>query len=62
MVQRRVLSGLERYAATEIGDVKRLQDRPGEYRLRVGKWRIFFHLDDANVVAVFAIKVRGQAY
>jgi len=61
-VQRRVLQALERYAQTQLGDVKCLQGRPGEYRLRVGKWRIFFHLDDPAIVAVFRIDNRGQAY
>jgi hypothetical protein len=35
-LQRRILNALERYAQTELGDVKRLQGRPGQYRLRVG--------------------------
>jgi mRNA-degrading endonuclease RelE of RelBE toxin-antitoxin system len=30
--------------------------------LRVGKWRIFFHLDDPGAVSVFRIDNRGQAY
>ena len=30
------------YAATGHGDVKSLKDRPGELRLRAGKWRVFF--------------------
>jgi len=38
ITQRRVTAALERFAATGHGDVKRLQGRPGEFRLRVGKW------------------------
>jgi hypothetical protein len=33
--------GLVRLAATGHGDVKLLKDRPGELRLRVGKWRVW---------------------
>ena len=61
-IQERILQSLERYAAVGVGDVKRLRGRSGEYRLRTGKWRIFFHLDDPGVVAVFRIDNRGQAY
>jgi hypothetical protein len=39
----RIMHGLARFAATEEGDVKRLQDTfPPEYRLRVGVYRITF--------------------
>ncbi len=37
-VQRRLHDALERYGQTELGDIKRLQGRRGEYCLRVGKW------------------------
>jgi mRNA-degrading endonuclease RelE of RelBE toxin-antitoxin system len=42
--------------------VKSLKDRPGEFRLRVGKWRIFFFLDPPDVVRVIGIDNRGEAY
>ena len=34
-LQQRVLQALQRYATTQLGDVKPLQGRRGEYRLRV---------------------------
>ena len=61
-VQERIFACLERYDETGAGDVKRLQGRPGQFRLRVGKWRVFFLLDDTETVVVFAIDNRGQAY
>ena len=61
-LQKRILDALDRYAQQGLGDVKRLQGRPEEYRLRVGKWRVFFHLDDPAVIAVFRIDNRGEAY
>jgi mRNA interferase RelE/StbE len=41
----RILLALTRYGEVGDGDVKRLTDREGLYRLRVGKWRVFFDLD-----------------
>ena len=41
----RVTAALERLASTGHGDVKKLQGRPNEFRLRVGKWRVFFDRD-----------------
>jgi mRNA interferase RelE/StbE len=62
ITQGRVASALERLGATGHGDVKRLRGRAGEYRLRVGKWRVFFGLDTPGVITVTAIDTRGQAY
>jgi hypothetical protein len=41
----RILVALARFQSTGEGDVKLLTDREGLYRLRVGKWRVFFDLD-----------------
>jgi len=38
VVQARIDAALVRFTATGHGDVKSLKDRPGELRLRVGKW------------------------
>ena len=38
----RILLALTRYAEIGEGDVKRMTDREGLCRLRVGKWRVFF--------------------
>jgi putative component of toxin-antitoxin plasmid stabilization module len=53
---------LVRYALTGHGDVKSLRDRPGELRLRVGKWRVFFSLEPPDLVRVLGIDNRGEAY
>ena len=39
-----------------------LTDRDGLYRLRVGKWRLFFDLDTLNTVRIHGIDNRGQVY
>jgi len=61
-VAMRILHALTRYGETGDGDVKLLQDREGLYRLRVGKWRIFFDLEPNHSVRIRGIDNRGQAY
>jgi hypothetical protein len=58
----RILHALTRYGGLGEGDVKRLTDREGLYRLRVGKWRIFFDLDSPDSVRIHGIDNRGEAY
>jgi mRNA interferase RelE/StbE len=58
----RILLTLTRYGNTGEGDVKLLTDRDGLYRLRVGKWRLFFDLDSPDTVRIYGIDNRGQAY
>jgi len=45
-----LLHDLDRFVATEVGDVKRLQGiEPPEFRLRLGDYRVRFHdLGDSN--------------
>ena len=58
----RILRSLTRYGDTGEGDVTALTDRDGLYRLRVGKWRLFFDLDSPDTVRIHGIDNRGQAY
>jgi mRNA-degrading endonuclease RelE of RelBE toxin-antitoxin system len=59
----RIIHALELFSATGHGDVKALKGAlKGRYRLRVGKWRAFFSLDQPGTVAVSDIDNRGQAY
>ena len=58
----RILHALTRYGDTGEGDVKMLTDGVGLYRLRVGKWRVFFDLDEPGAVRIHRIDNRGQAY
>ena len=43
------------------GDVKKLSARENAYRLRVGGYRVLFRLD-GNVIGVYAVKDRKNAY
>jgi mRNA-degrading endonuclease RelE of RelBE toxin-antitoxin system len=43
------------------GDVKKLEGPRNHYRLRVGDHRILFRMN-ANVIEVYAVKQRKNAY
>ena len=58
----RILIALTRYGDRGEGDVKQLTDREGLYRLRVGKWRVFFDRDTFDTARIHGIDNRGQAY
>ena len=61
-----LLDALEAYAATGVGDVRRLAGvRPPEYRLRVGEYRVRFAQLDSGTsgrVTVLWIGHRRDAY
>ncbi len=60
--QARILSAMEKLAKTGDGDVRPLRGEfAGSYRLRVGKWRVFFLLEGTDIV-VYQIDNRGEAY
>jgi mRNA-degrading endonuclease RelE of RelBE toxin-antitoxin system len=61
-IARRVKQAVERFADTGAGNVKRLQGiDPPEYRLRVGDYRVRFHLGD-ETVQVLRVRNRREAY
>ena len=53
------MKGINRYAKTGAGEVKRIE---GRLRLRVGDWRVFFARGDDNVLEIDAILHRREAY
>ena len=63
-VIKRILQKIERLKRNpRPPGVKKLQDIPGGYRLRVGDWRILYTVDDpAREVHVYRIKHRREAY
>jgi mRNA interferase RelE/StbE len=59
----RITGALQRLADTGRGDVRKLEGGEGEYRLRVGTWRVLFVLEDDNQTIVVARVVpRRDAY
>lgn len=62
-VRLRVISALERLAATGAGDVVRLVGvDPPEWRLRVGDWRVRFQIRAPSGVLVLRVLPRDKAY
>jgi mRNA interferase RelE/StbE len=63
-INRRVLAAIEGLLADPPqGDVKRLTGASGEYRLRVGDWRIRFTRDlSEQVIVIERVLPRGRAY
>jgi mRNA interferase RelE/StbE len=60
---RRVYAAIRRFADDNIGDVRKLVDRSGVYRLRVGDWRVLFSFADAeHTVLVLHVLNRRDAY
>lgn len=57
----RILLTLTRYGQSGEGDVKRLTDREGLRRLRVGEWCVFFDLDVTGTARIHGLDNRGQA-
>jgi mRNA-degrading endonuclease RelE of RelBE toxin-antitoxin system len=61
-IARRVKQAVERFADTGAGNVKRLQGvDPPEYRLRVGDYRVRFHLE-SETIRLLQVRNRREAY
>ena len=61
-IARRVKQVVERFADTGAGNVKRLQGvDPPEYRLRVGDYRVRFHLE-SETIRLLQVRNRREAY
>ena len=59
--RRRIAQALRRLAETAHGDVRQLQGRRGEWRLRVGDWRVIFFYDQADgAIVVTRIARRAE--
>ncbi len=62
-MQQRVRQAVYRMVELGYGDVKRLQGRADEWRLRVGQWRVRFTRDQASgAVRILRVLPRGGAY
>ncbi len=59
----RIIRALEAFADFGRGHVKALKGgMKGQYRLRVGKLRAFFRLEEQNGIVITHVDNRGQAY
>lgn len=43
-------------------DIKKLKGFPNHYRLRVGRFRVLFKLEENHIIIVYAILPRKKAY
>ncbi|GMA66265.1 type II toxin-antitoxin system RelE/ParE family toxin (plasmid) [Alicyclobacillus fastidiosus] len=59
----RIVNAVEMFAHTGHGDVKKLTNAGGQYRLRVGDWRVRFTVDtEVRILGVLRVLPRGEAY
>ena len=62
-VRQRIIAAEDRYAETVQGDIRKLQGRQNQWRLRVGVWRVIVTLDySVRTLTVLRIQRRSQAY
>lgn len=58
---KRITSKMREMETDLRGDVKRLTNYTPEYRLRVGKWRVLFEVENDTII-IYRIKHRKEAY
>lgn len=60
----RITTAIRSVAQTGRGDVKRLKNADGAYRLRVGDWRVRFRIvqGDIQIMLIQSVLPRGEAY
>jgi mRNA interferase RelE/StbE len=62
-IAERIRAAVRRYAATQQGDVRKLESRDGHYRLRVGEYRVIFRPERGRlVIVVLHVRHRRDAY
>ena len=58
----RITDALDRLRTDLSGDVKRLTNFTPEYRLRVGRFRVLFEIEDETRIVVYRVVHRREAY
>ena len=59
----RIVDAVNRLAEHNLGDVRKLAGTAGEYRLRVGDWRVLFTFEDnGQTLLVSRVLNRRDAY
>ena len=59
----RIQDAINQLAVTGQGDVRPLQGRERQWRLRVGDWRVLFTYDSATcTIQIIRVLPRGRAY
>jgi mRNA interferase RelE/StbE len=58
----RVLDAIDNLTKGMAGDVKKLTNLSPEYRLRVGKFRVLFEIENEAQVVIYRVVHRREAY
>lgn len=58
----RIADALDRLTHELDGDVKRLTNFTPEYRLRVGRYRVLFEVEEKRDIIVYRVIHRREAY
>jgi len=58
----RIFFGLQRFAETGEGDVRKLKGESGELRLRIGDYRVRFSEDADGTLRIHYVRHRKDAY
>ncbi len=58
----RIADALEALRDDLSGDVKKLSDHSPEYRLRIGNYRALFEIVKPDLIMVYRIRHRKEAY
>ncbi len=61
-VARQVVAAVDRYAAIDHGNVKRLRSPDTGFRLRVGDWRVRFDFEATGGIRILRVQHRSVAY
>ena len=61
-VARQIRDAVDRYAATEQGDVKKLRAPEFGFRLRAGDWRVRFLPQHPDTIIILRVRHRSEAY
>jgi mRNA interferase RelE/StbE len=56
-----IMEALAKFSVSGLGDVKKLQDRPG-FRMRIGRYRVIFSEDQTTILLIEVLKRDSQTY
>ena len=58
----RIFAALHRFAESGHADIKQLKDEDGEFRLRVGDFRVRFVEEPGDILRIHSVRHRSEAY
>ena len=58
----RIFAALHRFAETGEGDIKKLQGKSDDLRLRIGEYRVRFTQETGDILLIHSVRHRREAY